>query len=64
VLRGRSSTARRRHRGRDHRLAGYCDRPGHVPLFFADTEIVEFSPTDQLAETMDVVLRILEAAGA
>lgn len=42
----------------------YHARPGHLPLLFADTEIVEFSPTDQLAETMEVVLKNLQTAGA
>lgn len=42
----------------------YYARPGHLPLFFADTEIVEFSPTDQLAQTLEVVLKNLEALGA
>ena len=42
----------------------YYARPGHLPLFFAGTEIVEFSPTAQVAETMDVVLKNLEALGA
>ncbi len=43
---------------------GYYARPGHLPLFIAGTEIVEFSPTDQLAQTMAVVLKNLEAAGS
>ena len=42
----------------------YYARPGHLPLMFADTEIVEFSPSDQLAPTMETVLRNLAAAGA
>ncbi|MDP1820129.1 MAG: hypothetical protein Q8K58_09605 [Acidimicrobiales bacterium] len=39
----------------------YYARPGHTPLFFADTRIVEFSPTDELGQTMEVVLRNLAA---
>lgn len=45
----------------------YYARPGHVPLFSAGTEIVEFSPTADLEKTMQVVLKNvenLEAAGA
>jgi hypothetical protein len=38
----------------------YYARPGHTPVFFADTEIVEFSPTQELARTMEVVLGNLE----
>jgi hypothetical protein len=52
--------------GEDVITAGqaYYARPGHLPVFFADTEILEFSPTAELQQTMDVVLRNLEAAGA
>lgn len=39
----------------------YYARPGHTPLFFAGTRIVEFSPTDELGRTMEVVLRNLAA---
>lgn len=39
----------------------YYARPGHTPLFFADTRIVEFSPTSELMQTMEVVLRNLSA---
>ena len=39
----------------------YHARPGHTPLLFAGTRIVEFSPTDQLSRTMEVVLRNLAA---
>jgi hypothetical protein len=33
----------------------YYARPGHLPVLFADTEIVEFSPATELAATMAVV---------
>jgi hypothetical protein len=33
----------------------YYVRPGHTPVLFADTEIVEFSPATELASTMAVV---------
>jgi hypothetical protein len=39
----------------------YYARPGHTPLFFAGTRIVEFSPTDALGRTMEVLLRNLAA---
>lgn len=42
----------------------YYVGPGHTPLFTAGTEIVEFSPTAELAKTIEVVMRNLEAAGA
>ena len=37
--------------------------PGHTPMVFAGTELVEFSPTAELNETMEVVMKNLEAAG-
>ena len=36
---------------------------GHTPVHYAGTEIVEFSPTANLNETIPVVLRNLEADG-
>ena len=39
----------------------YYARPGHIPEFFAGTRIVEFSPTDELSRTMEVVLKNLAA---
>ena len=42
----------------------YYGAPGHLPLLFAGTEVVEFSPTDRLNDTMAVVGGNLEAAKA
>ena len=39
----------------------YYVGPGHTPLLYAGTEVVEFSPTAELAETMAVVMRNVEA---
>src|SRR6266511_5607476 len=41
----------------------YYVPPGHTPRHFAGAEIVEFSPTDALGETMGVVMENLRAAG-
>ena len=41
----------------------YYVPPGHIPVHYAGAEIVEFSPTDVLAETMAVVMQNLRAAG-
>ncbi len=41
----------------------YYAPPGHTPLVFAGTEIVEFSPTDALGETMAVIGENLRSAG-
>jgi hypothetical protein len=35
---------------------------GHTPVLYAGTEIVEFSPTKELQQTMDVVSKNMEAA--
>ena len=35
--------------------SAYYAPPGHVPVIEAGTEIVEFSPTDELHRTMEVV---------
>jgi hypothetical protein len=41
----------------------YYARPGHLPMLFAGTDVVEFSPTVELRKTVEVVSRNLEAAG-
>lgn len=40
----------------------YYAPPGHVPTLYAGTEIVEFSPTVELQQTIDVITKNLEAA--
>jgi len=40
----------------------YYVQPGHTPNHFAGSEIVEFSPTDALGETIAVVLENLRAS--
>jgi hypothetical protein len=35
---------------------------GHTPILYAGSEVVEFSPTDELARTMEVVTKNMEAA--
>ncbi len=42
----------------------YYAPPGHTPVLYAGTEVVEFSPTEELNQTIEVVMRNLEAAGA
>lgn len=42
----------------------YYVPPGHTPIHYEGSEIVEFSPTDILGQTMPVVLQNAEAAGA
>ena len=41
----------------------YVARPGHVPVVTAGTEVIEFSPTDKLAETLAVIAANMAAAG-
>ncbi len=40
----------------------YYARPGHTPVFTASTEVVEFSPAEDLAATMSVVMANVQAA--
>ena len=38
----------------------YYVGPGHTPMLYAGTEVVEFSPTEELGRTMAVVTRNME----
>jgi hypothetical protein len=40
----------------------YYAPPGHTPVLYAGTEVVEFSPTKELQETLAVVEKNMEAA--
>jgi hypothetical protein len=64
VLRGRV-TFRMRNGAEESFTAGdaYYVAPGHVPVHHAGTELVEFSPTEVLAETIPVVVGNLRAQG-
>ena len=42
---------------------GYYVPPGHTPVLYAGTELVEFSPTDDLQRTLEVVTKNMETAG-
>jgi hypothetical protein len=42
----------------------YYGPPGHIPLVSADTEVVEFSPTVELQQTMAVVGQNMQTAAA
>ena len=42
----------------------YYAPPGHTPVLFAGSEIVEFSPTHELEQTFEVVTRNMEAAAS
>jgi hypothetical protein len=63
VIRGRVSFKFADHEETYEAGDAYFAPPGHTPVIYADTEIVEFSPTDGLNETMGVVLENLRAAG-
>lgn len=39
----------------------YYAKPGHLPTLTKDTEVVEFSPTEELKKTMDVVMKNVRA---
>jgi hypothetical protein len=40
----------------------YHAPPGHTPTLYAGTKVVEFSPTEPLQQTIEVVNRNMEAA--
>jgi mannose-6-phosphate isomerase-like protein (cupin superfamily) len=40
----------------------YYVPPGHTPVLYAGTEVVEFSPTKELQQTFEVVERNMQAA--
>jgi hypothetical protein len=40
----------------------YYVGPGHTPILHAGGAVVEFSPSDELAQTMEVVMRNMAAA--
>jgi hypothetical protein len=42
----------------------YYVGPGHTPVLYAGTEVVEFSPTKELQQTVEVVMKNMEAATA
>jgi hypothetical protein len=63
VLRGRLTL---RYADHDEEYAegdAYFAPPGHVPAVAAGTQVVEFSPTEEMARTMEVVGQNLAAAG-
>jgi hypothetical protein len=42
----------------------YYVGPGHTPVLYAGTEVVEFSPTHELTQTLEVVGKNMEAMEA
>ena len=42
----------------------YYVGPGHAPILYAGTEVVEFSPTEELGRTMEVVTKNMEEMGS
>jgi hypothetical protein len=40
----------------------YYARPGHLPFLHAGTEVVEFSPTNDLQQTMEVINMNMESS--
>jgi len=41
----------------------YYAPPGHTPTLYAGTEVVEFSPSTELQQTLEVVAKNMEAMG-
>jgi hypothetical protein len=53
--------------GGDEEFVGgeaYFVGPGHTPSIFAGTSLVEFSPTDRLQQTLEVVSKNMESMGS
>ena len=42
----------------------YYVGPGHTPVIYAGTDVVEFSPTNELQQTIEVVTKNMQAATA
>ena len=42
----------------------YYAPPGHTPKLYAGSQVVEFSPSRELQQTMEVVEKNMAAAGA
>lgn len=42
----------------------YYAPPGHIPVVTAGTQVIEFSPTEEYAKTLDVLARNLASAQA
>ena len=42
----------------------YYAPPGHLPYLYAGSEVVEFSPTDELQQTFEVVERNMAASSS
>ena len=57
---GRSASARAASEELFEAGDAYFVGPGHTPILYAGTEVVEFSPTKELGETMEVVTKNME----
>lgn len=64
VLRGQVTFRFAEHEESFEAGEAYYVPPGHTPVHHAGAELVEFSPTDVLRQTMPVVMDNLRAAGA
>jgi quercetin dioxygenase-like cupin family protein len=42
----------------------YYVPPGHVPLAFEGSEILQFQPADEMAKTTEAMARNMQAVGA
>jgi hypothetical protein len=60
VLKGRLSYRFADHEETIEAGEAYYIPPGHTPIIYAGAEVVEFSPTDELRKTLEVVNRNAE----
>jgi len=47
-----------------HAGEAYYVGPGHTPVLYAGTQVVEFSPTEELGRTMEVVTKNMSEMSA
>jgi hypothetical protein len=62
VVRGRLTFRYADHEENFEAGDAYYAPPGHTPVLYAGTEVVEFSPTDELQQTLATVTKNFEAA--
>jgi hypothetical protein len=62
VIRGRLSFKFADHEERYEAGDAYYAPPGHTPVLYAGTEVVEFSPSEELGRTIETVTRNMEAS--
>jgi hypothetical protein len=63
VLKGRMTFRFADHEETYEEGDAYYAPPGHTPVMYEGSEVVEFSPTEELGKTIAVIMGNLEASG-